>query len=282
VMHFISCGGCRNCHRGAPSYCETMFERNFGATRPDGSSGTRLTDGTPLHSHFFGQSSFATHVLANRRNVVRVPSGLTLALLAPFGCGVQTGAGAVLNALRPAVGSSLAVFGAGSVGLSAVLAARLAGCTTIVAIDLNPARLDLALELGATHVVESGDATVEAVRDIVAGGVDHTIEATARPEVLRAAVDVLAVRGSCAVIGGPALGTEVSLDVNTVLLGRTVRGVVQGDSVPSSFIPALIELYRQGRFPVDRLIRTYPFAAIEQAVEDAHSGVTVKPVLEMA
>lgn len=103
-------------------------------------------DGQPIHSHFFGQSSFATHAVATERNVARLDRSIPLDVVAPFGCGIQTGAGAVLNALRPQAGTSIAVFGTGTVGLSAVMAARLTGCTTIIGVDVRPARLVLAQE----------------------------------------------------------------------------------------------------------------------------------------
>src|SRR5581483_2834011 len=148
VLSFDSCGDCGPCTRARPSYCLEAFERSFGAVRRDGTMALRRGD-EPVHSHFFGQSSFATYALAMERSVVKVDTEVPLDLLGPLGCGVQTGAGAVLNALRCEQGTSLAVFGAGAVGLSAVMAAQVAGCTTVIAVDLNDRRGKLALELGA-------------------------------------------------------------------------------------------------------------------------------------
>ena len=278
-MTFHSCGRCRTCLTGRPAYCHTFFEHNFASSRPvDGSSA--LGD---VHAHFFGQSSFSTHSIANERNVVKVAPGIPLDVAAPFGCGIQTGAGAVLNSVAAPAGSSIAVFGTGTVGCAAILAAVVAGCTTIVGVDIRPARLELALELGATHVVDASDrSAVEAIRELTSGGADFSLETTAVPAVLRSCVDCLTPAGVAGVIGAPPFGTEVSLDVNTILTGgRVVRGIVEGDSVPDVFLPRLIQLWEQGRFPVERLMSFYDFDQIERAAHDAESGVTVKAVLRM-
>ena len=271
-MTFDSCGACPSCLRGKSSYCHAFFEHNFAAARADGSTALRR-NGVGVHAHFFGQSSFATRSVARERNVVRLPDSIDLAVAAPFGCGIQTGAGAVLNSLAVPDGSSLAVFGTGT-----------AGATTIVGVDVLPARLGLARELGATHVVHAGEReAVEAVREATGGGVDFALETTGVASVLRQCVDATAPLGVTGVIGAPAFGTEVSLDVNTILTGgRVVRGIVEGDSVPDVFLPRLVELYERGRFPVDRLMSFYDFDRIEQAAQDAESGRTIKAVLRMA
>jgi aryl-alcohol dehydrogenase len=284
AMSFHSCGCCRSCLTGRPSYCHLFFEHNFASLRPADGSSALSRDGTLVHGHFFGQSSFATHAIANARNVVRVSDSMPLHVAAPLGCGIQTGAGAVLKTLAVPAGSSLAVFGVGAVGLAAVMAAVVAGCDTIVAVDLRHDRLELALELGATHTVDgSTEDSVEAIRGITGAGVDFSLEATGSPQVLRQAVDSLGPLGVCGVIGAPAFGTEVTLDVNTILVaGRTVRGVVEGDSVPQVFLPELVRLWEQGRFPVERLMGFYDFERIDEAVADAEQGKVVKPVLRMA
>jgi aryl-alcohol dehydrogenase len=284
AMSFQSCGHCRSCRGGLPSYCYEFFELNFASTRPADGSSVLSRGGEPVHGHFFGQSSFATHAVANARNVVRLNGSLPLEIAAPLGCGIQTGAGAVLNTLGVPSGASLAVFGAGAVGLAAVMASAIVGCTTVVAVDLRAARLELALELGATHVVDAGsEDAVEAIRRITGAGVDFSLEATGSPQVLRQAVDCLAPLGVCGVIGAPAFGTEVVLDVNTILVaGRTVRGVVEGDSVPQAFLPQLVVFWEAGRFPVERLMTHYDFDRIEEAVRDAESGEAIKPVLRMS
>jgi aryl-alcohol dehydrogenase len=281
-MTFNSCGHCRTCLRGKSTYCHDFFGRNFASSRPDGTSALSR-DGELVHSHFFGQSSFATHAVATARNVVKLPDGVGFEIAAPFGCGIQTGAGAVLNVMRPPAGSSLAVTGTGAVGLSAVMAGVIAGCGTIIGVDIRPARLELARELGATHVIDASEADVgEEIRRITGGGADYAIETTGAPTVLRTAVDALAPMGECGVIGAPPFGTEVALDVNGVLaFGRVVRGIVEGDSVPELFIPMLLDLWERGRFPVDRMMVSYDFDRINEAVDDAEAGTTIKPVLRM-
>ncbi len=283
AMSYGSCGACVKCQAGEPWVCHDFFARNFGASRPDGST-VLSEDGRAIHSHFFGQSSFATFAVATERNVVRLDPDVPLEIVAPFGCGIQTGAGAVLQTFRPEAGASIAVFGTGTVGLSAVMAARVVGCTTIIGVDVRPARLELALELGATDVVDAGSADpVEAVRAATGGvGADFSIDATGIPQVLQQAVYCTGPGGVCGLIGAPPFGTEVSLDVNLMLaMGRTLRGIVEGQSIPDVFLPRLIELWRQGRFPVDRIMTYYSFDRIDEAARDAEEGRVVKPVLRM-
>jgi len=282
AMSFDSCGVCPTCVTGRPAYCYDFFERNFGSSRPDGST-VLSRNGEAIHSHFFGQSCFATHAVARERNIVKLDHDVPLDVVAPFGCGVQTGAGAVLNVLRPHAGTSIAIFGTGTVGLAAVMAAHVVGCTTIIGVDVNPARLELAQELGATHIINAREADAEqAVKEIAPPGADFSLETTAAPRVLRQAVDCTAPTATCGLIGAPAFGTEVSLDMNQILVsGRTVRGIVEGDSVPDVFLPRLIELWRKGRFPVDRLIRRYDFDQIDEAAHHAEEGSAVKAVVQM-
>jgi len=283
VLTYLGCGRCKPCLTGYPTYCVRFYPLNFGGAREDGSIAISDANG-PVHDHFFGQSSFATHALAHERNVVKVPSGVPLERLGPLGCGIQTGAGAVMNALRVAPGTSFAVFGGGAVGLSAVMAARVAGATTIVVADVVPSRLELARKLGATHTVNSKEGDpVEVVRDLTGGGADFTLESSGRPEVLRQAIDALAIRGSCGIVGAPALGTEASFDVNDVMTaGKRIVGIIEGDSVPDLFIPRLVELHAQGRFPFDELVKFYPFEQIDDAARDSEKGVTIKPIVRIA
>ena len=281
VLTFSSCGGCPHCQRGQPAYCAHAFDTTFTGTRADGSHTLHKT-GEVVHGSFFGQSSFATYALAGERNVVKVRQDAPLAALGPLGCGIQTGAGAVMNSLQVRAGSSLAVFGTGSVGLSAIMAARVVGCTTIVAIDINPARLALAQELGATHTIDAREADALAtIQQLTGGGAGYTLETTALPKVFRQAVEALRPLGVCGLIGTAPFGTEVTFDMTSLLMGRTIRGILEGDSVPDLFIPRLIDLYMQGRFPFDRLISYYELAQINQAAADAEQGRAIKPVLQM-
>jgi aryl-alcohol dehydrogenase len=284
VLSFMSCGHCARCTAGQPAYCAKGHPLCFGGAREDGSTATRDSHAAPVHDHFFGQSSFGTYALANERSVVKVRKDVPLELLGPLGCGLQTGAGSVINALKVGAGDSFAAFGAGSVGLSAVMAARVTGATTIIAVDVIPSRLALAKELGATHVVNAKDGDpVAAIQGIAGGGVDFALESTGRPEVVRQAVDALGTRGTVGIVGAAPIGTTASFDMGGLMSpGKSIRGIIQGDSVPDLFIPQLIELHRQGRFPFDRLVKFYSLDEINQAAADSESGATIKPILRMA
>lgn len=281
AMSYGSCGGCRNCQAGRPWVCHRFWGCNFAAVRTDGSSALRDA-GDVVHSHFFSQSSFATHAIATERNVVKLDTSVPLDVAAPFGCGIQTGAGAVMNALRPEPGSSIAVFGTGTVGLAAIMAALATGCTTIIGIDTRPARLEVARDAGATAVIDAGDAdAVEAVKAATSGlGADFSLDTTGSVQVLSQAVYSLAPGGTCGLVGAPPFGAEVSLDVNQMLaFGRTLKAIVEGESVPGVFVPRLITLWQQGRFPVERIMTYYDFDEIDRAAHDAENGLVIKPVL---
>ena len=280
LLSFDHCGQCANCVSGLPSYCVKFFGANFGGRRSDGSSGFSL-DGTQISSHFFGQSSFSHFANVAVNSLVRVPSDAPLEILAPLGCGIQTGAGAVLNTLAPDAGSSIVIFGAGAVGLSGLLAAVIARCTTIIAVDVHANRLELATELGATHVVNAATEDVVArIHEITAGGAQYALETTAVPSVFAEMTKSLAVRGHGAIVGAAALGTIAPFDIGSLLpLGIKITMVVEGDSVPSTFIPQLVDLHTKGLFPFDRLVKTYPFDDINLAFDDSARGVTLKPIV---
>ncbi|WP_085026225.1 NAD(P)-dependent alcohol dehydrogenase [Ensifer aridi] len=281
VLAFGSCGKCENCQKGEAGYCLEFFGYNFGGSRSDGSTPYHCCDGTRVSGCFFRQSSFGTHALATERNVVKIDRSVPLELMGPLGCGISTGAGTVMNALRPTAGTSIAIFGAGSVGLAAVMAAKVVGCTTIVGVDVNDERLELAKELGATHVINGRDGdSVKAIQALSGGlGVHYSLECTSIPAVFRQAVDCLRLTGVCALVGAAALGTEVTFDMNSILFGRTIRGVIEGESVPDTFIPQLIELWKQGRFPFDKLIEFYDLDEINEACAASETGKVLKPVL---
>ncbi len=277
---FTSCGHCAHCAGGEPAYCHTFIPSNLiGGTRSDGSYTIHL-DGAPINAHFFGQSTLARHALIDERSLVKVADDAPLETLAPLGCGIQTGVGTVLNVLRPEPGSTVVVFGVGGVGLAAIMGAALTGASKIVAVDVVPSRLELALELGATHVIDAGSVdVVGALAELCPGGVQYTIECTGVIDVVSQAVQVLAPLGTCALIGAPPAGSVLPIDVQFMLDGRRLVGITEGSSRPESFIPTLVDLYQQGRLPLDKLIRHYPFEDIERAAADASSGATIKPVL---
>jgi aryl-alcohol dehydrogenase len=279
TMSWLSCGTCPACKSGNDPYCPSFLPLNFSGARPDGTTTLKKADQV-IHGNFFGQSAFARHALADERNVVKVPKDLPLELLGPLGCGIMTGAGAVMNTFHPKPGSSIAIFGMGPVGASALLAAIVCGCNTIIAVDINAERLEAAKDLGATHTVNSNETDpVAAILDITNGGPNFSLECVGNPAVFRQAVDVLPILGVCGLVGVVPPGTEISLDMNLIMNGRIVRGIVEGDAVPDLFIPTLIELYKKGSFPFDKLITFYPFEDINLAVADMEKGRVIKPVL---
>jgi aryl-alcohol dehydrogenase len=286
ALSYQSCGHCAQCLAGAPMYCDSIVALNFGGSRLDGTTSLHRDAGTgreDVHDHFFGQSSFASYSVAAERNVVKLDDEMPLELAGPLGCGLQTGAGTVMNTLRVPAGASIAVFGTGAVGLAAVMAARAVGAGQIIAVDVIPSRLELARELGATHVINGREEDVrDRVMAITGRGADYIVEATARPQLLHLAVEALAPMGTAAQVGGPPSGTEASIDINALLTGgRSIRGVHQGDSIPQQFIPKLIGLYRRGQFPFDRLVRFYDLEQINEAAADARSGQVIKPILRV-
>jgi aryl-alcohol dehydrogenase len=278
---FLSCGTCTACKKGRPGWCSEFRRLNFGGRRADGST-TMKKGGQTVYGSFFGQSTFASHALVTERNVVKVPSDVPLEILSPMGCGIQTGAGGVINTLEAKPGSSIAIFGIGSVGLSAIMAAVVSGCTKIIGIDVVDDRLKLAKEFGATDIINSKTADpVKQIQELTGGGIEFTLECSGIPKVLRQAVDSLMMGGTCGLIGVAPVGVEVNLEMQTILDGRTIKGIVEGDCISDIFIPQLIELYRQGRFPFDRLLKFYSLEQINEAAEDSERGETLKAVLKL-
>lgn len=275
VLSYDSCGHCEACLSARPFYCSTFRARNMTGRGVDGSTSMTDPDGAEISGRWFGQSSLATHSLASARNVVVVDPKLPLELLAPLGCGVQTGAGTVLNALKIRAGATVAIFGIGAVGLSAVLAATLVRARQIVAIDVNPARLQLALELGATDIIDASAG--DGARDL--GSYDFAIDTTGNPGVMADVAASVKFGGECAFVAGATGPVTIRPDVP---LGRRMRGVIQGESIPQVFIPEMIDLWRRGHFPFDRLIEHFDFADVAAADAAASGGAVIKPVLRMS
>jgi aryl-alcohol dehydrogenase len=275
-------GTCPQCASGQPMYCDNFTALNF-QTDPQGRRAKRGHGEAYLK--YFGQSSFAHYALANERNTVKVRKDVPIKLLGPLGCGIQTGAGTVMNGIRPQAGSSIAVLGTGAVGLAAIMAARVCGCATLIAIDQVESRLATARSLGATHVINtrSTDDLSMAIRTIAPRGVDSIVDAAGVATLISSALGGLAIRGRLALVAVPSSAGKL-LELpwgNLLLAGQSVQGYIEGNSVPDIFIPQLVDLYLQGRFPFDRLITCYPFYDINQAVVDQLSGKTIKAVLEM-
>ena len=272
------CGRCSRCRAGRTAYCEEGPRRTFGAVRPDGSTRARIGR-EAIRASFFGQSAFATHALASERNALKVSDELPLKLFAATTCGMVTGAGAVLQVLPVDPGRSLAVLGTGTVGLAAVMAARVAGASIIVAVDQRPSRLEHARELGASHVVDTSTTPdlPHTLREITEGGCDAILDTTGSGELQLAAVQALAVLGQLGIAGG---GGEPGVPLGSLMVGgKSVRGIIQGDSSGTLGLQRLLQLHQAGRFPFERLVRPYPFERVNDAIEDSLSGDTVKPVL---
>ncbi|WP_205930961.1 NAD(P)-dependent alcohol dehydrogenase [Rhizobium leguminosarum] len=280
VLSYHSCGQCKPCLSSHAAYCEKVWEANFAGARLDGSIGVERNGADDLHAHFFGQSSFATYALAHQRNTIKVPSDIPLEILGPLGCGFQTGAGAILKAMKVPVGATVAVFGVGAVGLAAIMAAKVADAATVIAIDVNAERLQLARELGATHAVNAvAQADVSAaIRKIEPRGVEFVLDTSGRAANLDAGVGALAPMGHFGFVAFNA-HSGAMVDASRLTVGQTLQGIIQGDAVSALMIPELIGLYRTGRFPFDRLITFYDFADINQAFEDVAAGRVIKAVL---
>jgi aryl-alcohol dehydrogenase len=282
VMSFPWCGTCANCQQHKYCYCMQGRRLKMHGRRADGST-LMSRDGTPVYSAFFQQSSFGTYALTQERYAVKVRSDAPLEALGPLACSGQTGAGAVLNALQPQPGDSLAIFGVGAVGLSALMAAKIAGCDPIVAIDVHAHRLALARELGATHTIDhtGRDKVVDEVRASLPGGARYAIDTSALPKVFREAIEALMPGGTGVLLGSAPPGTDVAIEMPFLQQGRTVRGVVQGESLPQEFIPRLVDLIVAGKFPIQKMIKFYDFADINLAAAESSSGVAIKPVLRI-
>lgn len=279
VLTYGFCGECEICRTGHPPYCYEFFDRNFSGSDVDGNHHHHDNEGKDINDNFFSQSSFATYAIAHKNNVIPVPKDAPLEILGPLGCGIQTGAGAIINTLRMKVGSSIAISGTGAVGLSAVMAAKASSARTIIAVDINDERLDLSKELGATHTINPlREDVAKRIREILPNGVQYGVDTTGRSDVITNTLNSMAPVGELALIGVATRALE--LETNIFLTkGYKIKFVNQGDSVPVEFIPKLINMYLNGQFPFDKLIKKYSFEDINKAVEDSEKGKTIKSVL---
>jgi len=280
AVTFRSCGSCGNCERGPAAYCEDFQVLNMSGKRVDGSTGLTGETGQ-LAGNFFGQSSFATHCLTYERNVVKVPESIPLELAGPLGCGIQTGAGAILNSLNAEPGTAVMICGGGPVGQSAVMAAKIRGCRTIILVEPQASRRDFALEHGATHAIDpaAGDVKV-AVKEIVPEGLEYAFDTTGIESVIADAAACLKNRGALGLVGLSHVDASLPVKINR-LAGAGVRliGILEGDSEPDQFIPELMDLHLAGKLPFDKMITTYPFEDINRAIAEQHAGECIKAVL---
>lgn len=280
VLSYPYCCECDNCRKGKPYYCYRSTELSFFGKFKDGH--TPLSqNGVPVNS-FFGQSSFATHAVVPVTNAVKVDRDVDLGLLAPLGCGIQTGAGAVINALKPGVEDSIVIFGTGTVGLSAIMAAAVSGVKRIIAVDILDSRLEIARTYGATDTINSKNTQDVAamVKTLTDGkGADYALDTTGVEVCTLAALKSLHTGGKGACV---AASKRLTFDpAPSYLIGRSWSYLIEGEAVPQEFIPQMIRWYREGRFPIDRMISYYPFEKINEAFEDTRRGVATKAVLRM-
>jgi aryl-alcohol dehydrogenase len=283
ILSYPSCGTCPNCVEGKAYICDHAFPLSFAGTRLDGSK-TISKNGEWISSAFFQQSSFATHAITQERNIVPVKGDLAPEMRAAIPCGILTGAGAVLNTFKAGPKHSLAVFGSGAVGLSAVMAGNLAGVSPLIAVDIVEDRLNLARELGATHTLNAKEGSLTArIRDIVPRGIDFSFETSSDGRAFIAAIDCLSMGGRCGFVTAPNLDDKSPFSPHLILShAASVGFIVLGSGMPNTFLPKILEWNRQGRFPYERLIKTYDFSEINKAFEDSHAGRAIKPVLLMS
>lgn len=256
--------------------CDNFARYNISGKRANGEEpfNGRISGGVG------GQSSFATHMLAYDTNAVILPRDYPFEWAAALSCGVTTGASSVFRVLTPSSGSTFVVFGAGAVGLGAVMAAHVAGCSTIIAIDLLADRRRLALELGATHVLDGAEPNLAAtIVEITRGGADYLVDAVGLPGTMSNAVHSLKPGGHAVLLGAAGVGESAPIDIMALLFNRKIQGATLGDQIPQVTIPALINLQRQGRFPIEKLLAFYPFREINAAIHDMEEGRAIKPVL---
>jgi aryl-alcohol dehydrogenase len=264
IVSWPACGVCPNCVSGRRYICDDQFGLLFRGTRADGSR------------------TIKWNVITAAEALVKVEDDVPAEILAALPCGVMTGAGSVLNAMRVGAQDDLVVFGAGGVGLSGVMAGRLAGADPIIVVDINPERLQLARELGATHAVNAAQEDVVArVMEIVPGGVRQVLEASGAAAAWKAAGQILRYGGTLGSAGVPMGDTLSGHPPDMFSKAIKVQFIMAGFAVPRIFLPRVLKWYQQGRFPVDRLVKTFPFAKINEAFAEAHAGSAVKPVLLM-
>lgn len=298
-MSFAACKKCYVCRTGPPSHCTRAFDINF-MGEPVFSSSSSSTASPDIGGRFFGQSSFARHTIASESSLVNAsPLNLSradLALLAPLGCGLQTGSGTVLNVARAGPDDAVAIVGLGGVGLAAVMAAsRIAGCKTIIGIDRVAGRLELAKELGATHVFNTSEMThspssssssfdelVEKVKEVTEDGqgVSVSIDTTAHPELVAAQIGYTRYMAKIIQVGTGLPDSFLKLHMQSFMVsGKQYFGAIQGWSRKEEYIPQLVQWWREGKFPVEKLIKTFGFDEYEEAVGVMGRGDVVKPVM---
>lgn len=278
VLSYTVDGTCPQCRTAHPGSCESFNLYNFGGASKDGTHRIHDEAGHDI-SNFFGQSSLSTYAVVDESGVVKVDPEVDLRYLGPLGCGFLTGAGTMLNYIKPQFGDTVAIFGAGAVGIAAIMGAKIMGCRHIIAVNRKDYRLTIAKEMGATEVINNSKVDpVAAINEIVPGGVDYVIDTTGVGSVILDGLHALRPGGECVLVG---IGGDLNLNVMNDLLAtsKKLTGVVEGDAVPQTFIPKLVDYFKQGKFPLDKLSRFYQPKDINQAFADSASGEVIKPII---
>lgn len=284
IFYFVpSCGRCIFCVTGRPALCIFGNEANIRGSLLDGSRHFRTADGTILHHHL-GVSAFSEFTVVAEESVIKVPPEIPFEVAALFGCAILTGVGAVLNTARVEAGAGVAVFGLGGVGLSIIMGAKLAGAFPIIAIDVLERKLELAKKLGATYTVNASISDpVQAVRDIVPGGVPYAFEAVGSEKVLIQAYWATSRGGTTITVGLPHPERQFTIPaVSIVAEERTIKGSYMGSAIPRRDIPRLLNLYKAGLLPVNALIsRIIPLREINDGLEALRVGEVARQIIDI-
>jgi Zn-dependent alcohol dehydrogenase len=276
-----SCGRCRPCQKGRLSLCEVATKEMGDGSLPGGAF--RLSRHGARLYHYSYLSTFAGHAVVNERSCIRLPPDTDLDVAALVGCAVMTGIGAVINRAKVEAGSTVAVFGAGGVGLSAIMGARLAGAATIIAVEPVPSKRQLALELGATAAIDGSD---PAIKEVIAGyapdGLDYAFEAAGLPFLTELAFSLTRRGGTIVAVGVPPDGSSIALPgPELVRSEKVVTGTFYGSARPHLDMPMILALYAEGRLPLDRLVtKRYPLDEVNTAFADMNGGEVARGVLK--
>ncbi|MFG2139428.1 Zn-dependent alcohol dehydrogenase [Streptomyces sp. NPDC048650] len=268
-----NCGACAECDRGRPTMCRSAIGM---PGKPFRRGGTELF-------HFASNSAFAERTVVKAVQAVKIAEDIPMTSAALIGCGVLTGVGAVLNRAKVDRGDSVVVIGAGGIGLNVLQGARIAGASTIVAVDANPAKEAAARQFGATHFIDASAVDgVKAVKEILPTGADHAFECVGSTRLIRQAIDLLGRHGQAVLLGVPPATAEASFLVSSMYLDKSILGCRYGSSRPQRDIALYARLYREGRLLLDELVtRTYPVEDFAKAADDAHHGRVARGVLTL-
>jgi len=288
LLSFSFCNECVLCKANHHSHCPRSTDLNFGGPYPTFSQAS--SPELNISGLFFGQSSFASLSIVRQCSVVNVKQHVQskheLQLFAPLGCGIQTGSGTVINCAKAGPDDTVLVMGLGGVGLSAIMGARVQGCRQIIGLDRIASRLEFARKMGATHVIDGsklGDKSlVDAVRDITQdrAGPTVTIDTTGVPTLVKAGVEVTRNRGKYVQVGTNPFDFKLEIPMFEFMMsGKQIMGAIEGQAFPPEYVPKMIQWYREGRFPFDKLVKLMPADQFEEALKEMHDGTTIKPIL---